>query len=152
MPGKPQSARNDFLIRIFGNPCDLRIPGALCPDFSVIGTFYQDFWFVGVFVGMVLMGVFSAALWKRYQERQTSSVALVLAASWTVSLPIIIRAGFMPSFQWWLEFIVPALLGLRIARGEPLRRRRRVRPRARPVPARTRYHRADPVIRSRSQR
>ncbi len=112
VPGKPLSARNGFLVRIFGLPC-VGEPGAQCPDFSVVGTFYQDFWIPGVVIGMILTGVFSSALWCRYREQPYDPLRIVLAASWAVSLPVIVRAGFMPAFQWWLEFLVPTWIGLR---------------------------------------
>jgi hypothetical protein len=146
VPGKPQTARNDLLTRMFGTGCVLRTAGAVCPDFSVIGTFYQDLWFVGVIIGMLALGVFSAVLWMRYRERAGSAAAIVLAASWTVSLPIIVRAGFMPPFQWWLEFVVPTLLAIHVARGQHLRRRR-VRRRPRPVGRQARYQRPGVVAR-----
>lgn len=111
VPGKPETARNAFLIRIFGLPCQAR-SGSQCPDFSTVGTFYQDFWYFGAVVGMLALGVFSSTLWLRYREVDDNPTRLVLAASWIVSLPIIIRAGFMPSFQWWLEFAIPTCLAL----------------------------------------
>jgi hypothetical protein len=106
---KPQTSRNDLLIRIFGEPCG----GGFCPDFSTVGTFYQDFWYVGAVVGMLLLGAFSALLWVRFRENAQSNMGLILAASWAVFLPIIIRAGFMPSFSWWLEFLFPLWLCMR---------------------------------------
>jgi hypothetical protein len=109
---KPQTARDSLLVRIFGEPCGT-VNGALCPDFSAVGTFYQDFWIPGVIAGMLLLGGFSAALWTGVKANRTSVMRLILAASWTVFLPIIIRAGIMPTFSWWLEFILPCWLGVR---------------------------------------
>jgi hypothetical protein len=114
VPGKPKTARNDLLISLFGAPCQAR-SGSQCPDFSSVGTFYQDFSYFGVVVGMLVLGVFSVALWSRYQEWPGNPTRLMLAASWTLSLLIIVRAGFMPSFAWWLEFILPTWFALRFA-------------------------------------
>lgn len=113
VPGKPQTAGNEFLTRIFGAPCEAR-SGEQCPDFSTIGTFYQDFWYFGAVAGMLGLGAFSAALWAREREWPSNPVRLMLAAAWAVSLPIIIRAGFMPSFAWWLQFVLPTWLALHL--------------------------------------
>jgi hypothetical protein len=107
-PNKPVTARNDMLIRAFGAPCG-GPAGGLCPDFSAIGTFYQDLWWIGVVLGMGVLGVLSRVIWVRYFAKPRSAYRIVLAASWTVMLPIILRAGFMPSFAWWLYFVVPTL-------------------------------------------
>lgn len=109
---KPESARNDLLMRLFGKPC-APVNGGLCPDFSSVGTFYQDFWYPGAIVGMLLLGAFSAVLWARFIEAPQDTIKLLLAASWAVFLPIIIRAGFMPPFSWWLEFLAPLWLAMR---------------------------------------
>lgn len=108
-PAKPITARNDVLIRAFGAPCTV-LPGTLCPDFSVIGTFYQDLWWIGVIAGMAALGAMSRAIWMRYRAMPRSPQRVVMAATWTISLPILIRAGFMPSFAWWLYFLVPTLV------------------------------------------
>jgi hypothetical protein len=105
-PNKPETARNDMLISTFGGPCTT---GHYCPDFSVIGTFYQDLWWPGVGLGMMALGAFSRAIWARYLSRPSSTYAIVAAATWTIMLPILIRAGFMPSFAWWLYFLVPTV-------------------------------------------
>lgn len=120
IPGKPQTARNSLLIRLFGQGCVVG-NGSQCPDFSVAGTFYQDFWLPGIVVGMLILGAFSAALWARFCEARHSALRIILAASWAISLPIIIRGGFMPPFQWWLEFVVPTWVAVRYieARSRP---------------------------------
>lgn len=107
-PDKPMTARNDLLIRAFGSPCTLT-DGGLCPDFSVIGTFYQDLWWLGALVGMALLGVVTGLVWRRYNQKSGSPYRIILAATWVVALPILIRAGFMPSFAWWLYFLLPTL-------------------------------------------
>lgn len=121
VPGKPTSARNSFLITIFGQPCGAAAGRSPCPDFSTVGTFYQDLWFFGVVGGMLMLGVLSAWLWRRFRESPESAAAIVFAASWAVSLPILIRAGFMPAFQWWLEFVVPSYLAIRIIQSVTVR-------------------------------
>lgn len=112
-PGKPTTAKDEMRTKAFGGPC--RAFGGLCANFSVIGTFYQDFWYPGVAVGMALLGAGSAWVWRRYVSARHDPFAVVLAASWAVFLPILIRAGFMPSFAWFLYFLLPSLLGLRLA-------------------------------------
>jgi hypothetical protein len=112
-PGKPTTARNQMLTKAFGTPCEAF--GGLCPDFSVIGTFYQDLSYLGVVVGMAALGAASGLIWRRYRRDPTDPFSVLLAATWTVHLPILIRAGFMPSFAWFLYFLLPSLLGLGIA-------------------------------------
>lgn len=107
-PNKPLTARNELLIKTFGGPCNAYY-GGLCPDFSIIGTFYQDFWYIGVIFGMVLTGLGTGVIWRWYLVSKDSPYAVVLASSWSVFLPIIIRAGFMPAFAWSLYFIIPSL-------------------------------------------
>jgi hypothetical protein len=107
-PGKPVTARNDMLTRAFGAPCTVSA-NHYCPDFSVIGTFYQDLWWPGVFLGMAALGAFSRAIWARYLDQPRSPYRVVTAATWAILLPILIRAGFMPSFAWWLYFLVPTV-------------------------------------------
>jgi len=113
--GKPVTARNNMLQKAFGGPCQGGAGGA-CPDFSAIGTFYQDFWYPGVVVGMALLGASSALSWRLYLKAKANPFAVLLSASWIVFLPIIIRAGFMPAFSWFLFFLLPSLLGLWLAK------------------------------------
>lgn len=108
IPGKPVTARNDMLTRAFGGPCTVAA-NHVCPDFSVIGTFYQDLWWPGVLLGMAALGAFSRAIWARYLAKPHSPYRIVTAATWVILLPILIRAGFMPSFAWWLYFLVPTV-------------------------------------------
>ena len=112
-PSKPTTARNEILTNLFGAPCDA--VGGFCPDFSVVGTFFQDGWYVGVVLGMVLLGAASAAVWQRYLRARDNPYAVLLASSWAVFLPILVRAGFMPAFAWFLYFLIPSALGLWIA-------------------------------------
>jgi hypothetical protein len=111
VPSKPATARNDLLKTIFGSPCKT-VAGGLCPDFSVVGTFYQDFWLFGVAGGMASLGAFSSWTWHRYLEHPTSPYRIGLLACWIVFLPLVIRAGFMPAFSWFLYFSIPILIGL----------------------------------------
>jgi O-antigen/teichoic acid export membrane protein len=110
---KPVTQRNRMLIATTGAPCDA-VAGGLCPDFSVVGTFYQDFGAVGVLLGMLLFGGASGAIWKRViAEGSSKDPALILLAGcWTVFVPIIMRAGFMPAFAWFLYFYLPTRLAL----------------------------------------
>lgn len=110
-PDKPQTARDELLTRAFGTPCRLAGEG-VCDDFSIIGTFYQDFWVPGVAVLMGVVGAASAWLWFRWRRSPGDQRLIVAAGTWTVFVPIIFRAGFMPGFQWWLYFVVPCLLAV----------------------------------------
>jgi len=112
---KPRSARNEILIQIFGSACDAG-PGGLCPDFSVVGTFYQDFWIPGVLVGMMLCGWVSRRVWLRFRAQPENPYTICSAAVTFVFTLIIIRAGFMPAFQWALYFLLPIVLGLYLSR------------------------------------
>lgn len=111
-PSKPVTARDEMLIAAFGAPC--KAVGGVCPDFSVVGSFYQDFWWIGVVVGMSLLGAASAAVWRGYKANNNHYTVL-LAATWTVFLPIILRAGVWPGFAWFLYFFFPCALGLAFA-------------------------------------
>jgi hypothetical protein len=112
---KPTSARNDILIRTFGSPCDAG-PGGLCPDFSIVGTFYQDFWIPGVVLGMMFTGWLSRRVWARYKMDPDNPHKVASAAIVFVFTFIVIRAGFMPAFQWALYFFIPIAFGLYLAR------------------------------------
>jgi hypothetical protein len=112
---KPRSARNDILMKAFGSVCDAG-PGGLCPDFSVIGTFYQDLWVPGVVVGMAFCGWASRRIWLRYRAQPANPYAICSAAITFVFTLVIIRAGFMPAFQWALYFFVPITVGVHFAR------------------------------------
>ena len=114
IPSKPTTARNSLLVKVFGLPCDPTSGG--CPDFSVVGSFYQDFWYPGVFLEMALLGIAAAAIWRRGGSRGSSPTATAAAAVTTVFLPIIIRAGWMPAFAWSLYFFVPTAVGLALTR------------------------------------
>lgn len=113
-PAKPQTARDELLTRAFGAPCRLSGDG-VCDDFSIIGTFYQDFWLPGVVFLMGVVGAGSAFLWSRWRRSRDDPRLVLAASTWAVFLPIIVRAGFMPGFQWWLYFLVPCLLGVAIS-------------------------------------
>lgn len=115
IPGKPRTARNDLLTRTFGAPCSR----AGCPDFSIIGTFYQDGWYIGVVCGMVLLGALAGRVWRRLIASPRDPRRIVLAATTAVFLPIVIRAGFMPAFTWFLMFLLPCALGLKMAKWKP---------------------------------
>lgn len=112
-PDKPQSARDELLTRTFGAPCRLAGDG-VCDDFSIIGTFYQDFWVPGVAILMGGVGAASAWLWSRWHKSPGDQRLIVATGTWVVFVPIIFRAGFMPGFQWWLYFFVPCLLGVMV--------------------------------------
>jgi len=114
-PDKPETARNRMLIRIFGSPCKGR-SGGICPDFSAVGTFYQDGGWLGVLLGMSLIGWISGRLWRAQFSALDRSMVTGIVACWTVLLPIVIRAGFMPGLQWILYFLVPILGGLLLFR------------------------------------
>ncbi|MGE0544878.1 MAG: O-antigen polymerase, partial [Dehalococcoidia bacterium] len=109
-PWKPESARDQMLIDAFGLPCRT-VAGGLCPDSSVIGTFYQDLWYFGMILGMTSLGAWSAWIWTRVKADR-GFVTVVTASCWIVFLPIIIRAGFMPAFSWFLYFLIPSLVGV----------------------------------------
>lgn len=121
-PEKPQTARDDLLERLFGAPCQFA-GGGVCDDFSIVGTFYQDFWMPGVAVLMAAVGGASAFLWAEWLRGRSDARLVIATATWVVFVPIIFRAGFNPGFQWWLYFFVPCILGV-IAMTGPARRER----------------------------
>ena len=110
-PWKPTTARDLMLIDAFGSKCNAT-EGGLCPDFSLIGTFYQDFWYFGVIGGMFFFGAGSRWLWMRYRRDPVNVLNIIAVSSWAVFVPIIIRAGFMPAFAWFLYFLLPCAFGV----------------------------------------
>jgi hypothetical protein len=114
IPGKPQTARDEFLTRAFGMPCTVTA-GGVCDDFSIVGTFYQDFWVPGVAILMGIVGGALGILWAAWRRRPDNPLLLVSTAILTVFIPIIFRAGFMPAFVWSLYFLVPCLLGVAVS-------------------------------------
>ncbi len=126
LPGKPQTQQDRLLTMMFGGPC--RPIGGLCPDVSALGTFYEDLWIPGVFIGMVLLGALAAAVYRRYWLRR-DAISMIALASVIIYLPIVLRAGFMPGAEWFLVLFVPAWLavrvvgadGYRLREAEPLR-------------------------------
>jgi hypothetical protein len=117
---KPVSARDQMLIEAFGSRCSAN-PGALCPDFSIIGTFYQDFWIPGVMLGMMISGIFSRKVWLGYRVQPDNPFRICSATVTTVFTLIIMRAGFMPAFQWSLYFFIPITVGLYLSRKKEVR-------------------------------
>ena len=108
---KPAQARNLILIKAFGLPCE---PArASCPDMSAVGTFYQDFWWPGIMLGMWSLGAGAATLWRRWINDPTDPSRIALAGTASVFVAIIIRAGFEPAFGWSLYFALPVLVLLR---------------------------------------
>jgi hypothetical protein len=120
IPGKPQTARDEMLVRAYGAPCSVTVLG-VCDDFSIIGTFYQDFWVPGVAGLMALIGAGSAALWFRWRRFPRDPRLIVVLSAWVVFIPIMFRAGFMPAMAWCMYFLVPCLIGVLISirRTEP---------------------------------
>jgi hypothetical protein len=118
-PDKPQTARDQLLTAMIGSGCDPA--GAGCPDWTALGTFYQDFGVPSLLIGMGLLGLGSAGLWELGRRRPASAVPVLLAASWAVMLPILLRAGWMPAFAWWLFFVVPTFAALWLLTSERLR-------------------------------
>jgi O-antigen/teichoic acid export membrane protein len=111
-PGKPMPASDRLLTKTFGGRCD-PIRG-LCPDFSAVGTFFQDLWIPGVVLGMALLGIASAVLWRRLVAQPDDPYRQALAGCWLVFVPVILRAGFMPAFSWFLYFAVPLMLCMKL--------------------------------------
>jgi hypothetical protein len=112
---KPETARNKLLRRMFGEPCTT-VHGQ-CPDFSAPGTFYQDLGLFGVLLGMAGLGWLSSSIWRSHLAEPANKYRLSAAACWVVFLPILLRAGFMPSFAWFLYFLVPIWAMIRITAG-----------------------------------
>jgi hypothetical protein len=127
---KPQTARDELLVRAYGSPCTVTVLG-VCDDFSVIGTFYQDFWIPGVVVLMAAVGAASAALWFGWRRSSGDPRLIVALSAWIVFIPIMFRAGFMPAMAWCLYFVAPSLIGVLIS----LRRTRQAM--SSPAPGRT---------------
>lgn len=140
IPGKPLSARDQMLVEVFGYPCTAG-SGGLCPDFSVVGTFYQDFWIFGVVLGLLFMGYRSRLVWERFLYNPHNPYATGTAATWYVFILIIIRAGFMPAFQWFLYFWIPLMLGVALTSKRLIspREKRTLRP-SRPLPRQSTIH------------
>jgi hypothetical protein len=109
-PDKPMTDRDQVLVQTFGASCAVT-EGGVCPDFSATGTFYRDLGYPGVALGCWLLGLVSGRL--RVGRRPRVGTA-VLSAAWLVMLPVIVRAGFMPAFTWFLYFAVPSLVVLRL--------------------------------------
>ncbi|MCF6255897.1 MAG: oligosaccharide repeat unit polymerase [Gammaproteobacteria bacterium] len=114
-PWKPSTARDLMLVDAFGSKCNAT-EGGLCPDFSILGTFYQDFWYFGVVGGMFFLGVGSRWLWVKYRRDPSSMLNIISVSCWAVFIPIIIRAGFMPAFAWFLYFLIPCVVGVFLSR------------------------------------
>ena len=109
-PDKPMTDRDKVLVQTFGASCSVT-EGGVCPDFSATGTFYRDLGYPGVVLGCWLLGLVSGRLRAYGRPRVTTAV---LSATWLVMLPVIVRAGFMPAFSWFLYFAVPSLVTLRL--------------------------------------
>jgi hypothetical protein len=104
---KPTSARNSMLISVFGKPC-LAGPGGICPDFSIVGTFYQDYWLFGVIFGMGAVGFVSRKWWFSFKRHESSPFEVLRVSVLWIFTIIVFRAGFMPAFQWSLYFYLPS--------------------------------------------
>ena len=111
IPEKPITARNQLLIEMFESPCIAK-SGGLCPDWSAVGTFYQDMGWLGALSGMLIMGLVSGIAWRSYLKREGSATSVAFLCCWTIFFPILLRAGFMPGFQWFLYFWIPIRLGI----------------------------------------
>lgn len=114
-PGKPMTARNQMLEQLFGAKCSA-LAGGICPDFSAVGTFYQDAGWFGAILGMLVLGWGSGRAWRWYRKRPEQIGVLAIVACWTVFLPLILRAGFMPGFAWFLYVMVPVGVGVTLFR------------------------------------
>jgi hypothetical protein len=117
---KPETARNMLLTKMYGAPCTT--VNGQCPDFSAPGTFYQDLGLFGVLLGMAGLGWLSSTVWRSHLADPANMYRLSAAACWVVFLPILLRAGFMPGFAWFLYFLVPiwAMIGITGRRPQPV--------------------------------
>ena len=111
---KPITARNELLTGTFGTSC-ATVAGGKCPDFSVVGTFFQDFGYPGALFGMFFLGLGASGIWARFRRRPDDPRAVLLASVSAIFLPIMIRAGFLPPMAWVLYFVVPTWAGITIA-------------------------------------
>jgi hypothetical protein len=91
------------------------VAGGKCPDFSVVGTFFQDLGYAGALFGMFLLGVGSSSVWRAFRRRPHDPRTVLLASVSAIFLPIVIRAGFMPPMAWVLYFLVPTWVGISVA-------------------------------------
>jgi hypothetical protein len=111
---KPETARNELLTGTFGTNC-ATVAGGKCPDFSVVGTFFQDFGYAGALFGMFLLGLGASSVWRAFRMRPRDPRTVLLASVSAIFLPIMIRAGFMPPMAWVLYFVIPTWVGISVA-------------------------------------
>ena len=109
---KPARASDLIRIKAFGHPCDPLHYG--CPDLSAVGTFYQDFWWPGIVVGMLVFGGLCAVIWRRWRADPTDPGRIAMAAVGSVFSAIVLRAGVEPALAWSLYFALPAALALKV--------------------------------------
>ena len=108
------TARNELLTGTFGTSC-ATVAGGKCPDFSVVGTFFQDFGYAGALFGMFFLGLGASGIWHGSAGDPTTRARSCWPRSSAIFLPIMIRAGFMPPMAWVLYFVVPTWAGISIA-------------------------------------
>lgn len=88
---------DSVLTTTFGGPCGA---GGACPVPSVPGTLYYDFGFVGVVVGMYILGRAVFALQRRLAGARGVGMVLVLVG--ISSVPSVFRGN--PISQLWISF------------------------------------------------
>jgi oligosaccharide repeat unit polymerase len=120
-PAKPLE-RNDAVVAALW-PANYAAQRA-SPAFSVVGPLYADSGYLGVFVGMVLFGLFAKAVWAYFLNHQHRLTAQLIYAS-TLPLMVVFLRGTLPDTLSYVLFVIAPLIAVDRVAG--MRREARVR-------------------------
>lgn len=115
LPGKPMSSRDANLILVTGYPCLTSGEVRSCPDFSLLGSFHQEFGLIGMPLGGALLGVALTRVQIRGRLFGYSNARAAWVAIAVVFSPIVVRAGASPGLSWVVMYVVPTAIAYRLA-------------------------------------
>jgi hypothetical protein len=89
--------------------------GGFNPAFTPLLAFYWDFWLLGVFAGMALLGVLARAGWEYFLRFASSFSGQLLFATALCYLVVVLRHDHVLTSVWALIQFVPLIAILRLS-------------------------------------
>jgi len=111
-PGKPAPSINQYLIEIGMGPASV---GHFNFAVSLIAELYVNFWWIGVAVGMFLLGNIAARLWNWFLANRHRPEAWFHIGLFCAYLPMVTRGSFHSMTVYYLMVVVNEILSRKVA-------------------------------------
>jgi oligosaccharide repeat unit polymerase len=106
-PGKPLTAAGDFTNSVWPDP--VQTNGSTLPP-GLIGELYMNFSWIGILIGMILIGYFYGILWRKFTHCPTDFYFSGIAVIFTALLLHFFRGELSAPFLSGVFFILPGVV------------------------------------------